>query len=79
MKKVKVNEMREHLAKYLSDTEEGGEIDITKHSRPVARLVSLEPAPPVFPDLSDYRESLNVVKKSPVSETIIDQRNEERY
>ncbi|MFO7845475.1 MAG: type II toxin-antitoxin system prevent-host-death family antitoxin [Balneolaceae bacterium] len=78
MKKVKVKEVREHLADYLSDAEKGEEIIITKHSRPVARLVSLEPSSPLFPDLSDHRKSITV-KNSPVSETIIDLRKKERY
>jgi len=78
MKKVKVNEVREHLAEYLSDAEKGEEIIITKHSRPIARLVPLEPSSPGFPDLSSHRKSVTV-KNRPVSETIIDQRKEERY
>ncbi len=78
MKKVKVNEVREHLAEYLSDAEKGEEIIITKHSRPIARLVPLEPSSPVFPDLSDHRKSVTV-KNKPVSETILDLRKEERY
>ncbi|WP_158607340.1 type II toxin-antitoxin system Phd/YefM family antitoxin [Rhodohalobacter sp. SW132] len=78
MKKVKVNEVREHLADYLSDAEKGEEIIITKHSRPIARLVPLKPSSTVFPDLSDHRKSVAIKNKS-VSETIIDQRKEERY
>lgn len=78
MKKVKVNEMREPLAEYLSDAEKGEEIVITKHSRPAARLVPLEPSSPAFPDLNDHRKSINV-KNSPLSKTVIDQRKEERY
>ena len=78
MKKVKVNEFREHLAKYLSDAERGEEIIITKHSRPVARLVPLKPATSKFPDLSKHRHSMSL-KNKPLFETIIEQRDQERY
>jgi len=78
MKKVKVNEVREHLAEYLSDAEKGEEIIITKHSRPIARLVPLKPKSSEFPDLNKHRNSIDL-KNRPLSETIIDQRKEERY
>jgi len=78
MKKIKVNEVREHLAKYLSDAEKGEEIIITKHSRPIARLVPLKSKSFEFPDLSKHRNSINI-KGRALSDTIIDQRKEERY
>jgi prevent-host-death family protein len=78
MKKVKVNEVREHLAKYLSDAEKGEEIIITKHSRPIARLGPLEPSDSEFPDLSEHRKSIKL-KNQPLSKTVLEQRNEERY
>ena len=78
MKKVKVNEVREHLAKYLSEAEKGEEIIITKHSRPIARLVPLKSTSTEFPDLSKHRNSINIKGRS-LSDTIIDQRQEERY
>lgn len=78
MKKVQVNEVREHLAKYLSDAEKGEEIIITKHNRPVARLVPVKSDTSGFPDLSEHRKKLDV-KRKPVSETVIDSRKEERY
>jgi prevent-host-death family protein len=78
MKKVQVNEVREHLAKYLSDAEKGEEIIITKHSRPIARLVPLESSASEFPDLSNHRESITL-KNQPLSETVIELRNSERY
>lgn len=78
MEKVKVNEVREHLAKYLSEAEKGEEIIITKHSRPVARLVPIDASTPGFPDLTEHCKAINV-KNNPLSKTIIDQRKEERY
>jgi len=78
MKKVKVNEVREHLAKYLSDAEKGEEIIITKHSRPIARLGPLEPSASELPDLSEHRKSIKL-QNQPLSTTVMEQRNEERY
>lgn len=78
MKKVQVNEVREKLAKYLSEAEQGEEIIITKHSRPVARLVPIESKNTGFPDLSEFREKMTV-KGKPMSEEVAKLRKEERY
>lgn len=78
MKKVKVNEVREHLAKYLSYAEKGVEIIITKHSRPIAKLGPLEPSASEFPDLSEHRKSIKL-KNLPLSEIIVEHRDEEIY
>lgn len=42
MKKVPVNKVREHLAKYLTEAERGEEVVITRHNKPVAKLVNYE-------------------------------------
>lgn len=77
MKKVPINEVREHLAKYLTEAELGEEVIITKHNKPIAKLVNyVEPKKPRFPDMKDFRESLNI--EGSVLETLIDMRNEER-
>lgn len=80
MKKVQVNEVRESLAKYLSEAEQGEEIVITRHSKPVARLIAYEEKEKTgFPDLTEFRKSLKV-KGKPMSEVVIDmRRNEERF
>ena len=36
---VGVRELRDHLSRYLADVSDGGEVVITDHGRPVARLV----------------------------------------
>lgn len=77
MKKVQVNEVREHLAKYLSEAEKGEEIIITKHNRPIARLMPVQSGKTGFPDLSKHRKKMNVRGK-PVSKEVIDSRKEER-
>lgn len=78
MKKVQVNEVREKLAKYLSEAEQGEEIIITKHSKPIARLMPVESKKSEFPDLSEFREKMTV-KGKPMSETVTKMRKEERY
>ena len=78
MKEVQVNKVREHLAKYLSEAEQGEEIIITKHSKPVAKLVAYEEKKPILPDLTEFRKSIKVEGK-PMSEVIIEMRRNTRY
>lgn len=78
MKKVQVNEVREKLAKYLSEAERGEEIIITKHSKPIARLMPIESKKSEFSDLSEFREKITVKGKS-MSEEISEMRRKERY
>jgi len=78
MKKVQVNQVREQLAKYLAEAEHGEEIIITKHSKPVARLVAYEEKKPKFPDMSEFRKQFKV-KGKPLSEIVIEMRREERF
>ena len=77
MKKVQVNEVREKLAKYLAEAEQGEEIIITRHSKPIARLVAYQEDKPKFPDLTEFRDSIKV--KGSVLETLLEIRKEERY
>lgn len=78
MKKVQVNEVREKLAKYLSEAEQGEEIIITKHSKPIARLMPVESKQSEFPDLTKFREKVKI-KGKPMSEEVSDMRRKERY
>ncbi len=77
MKKVQVNKIREHLAKYLAEAEQGEEIVITRHSKPVARLVPVDQSKPVFPDLDEFRKKISVRGK-PMTEEIAEMRKQER-
>ena len=77
MKKVQVNKIREHLAKYLAEAEQGEEIVITRHSKPVARLLPVDYGKPVFPDLEEFRKKIKVSGK-PMSEEIVELRKLER-
>jgi len=79
MKKVPINEVRDHLAKYLAEAEHGEEIIITRYNKPVAKLVNYsEVEKPEFPDLSEFRKKISV-KGKPMSEFLVETRGEERY
>lgn len=81
MKKVPVNQVREQLAKYLTEAERGEEVIITKHNKPVAKLVSYnepEKKKKEFPDMKEFRKKIKV-KGKPMSEFVVEMRREERY
>lgn len=78
-KEVPINEVREELAKYLAEAERGNEIIITKHKKPIAKLVSYkEKERPRIPDMSEFRKRITVEGK-PMSEFVSELRNEERF
>ena len=79
MKKVPVNKVREQLAKYLTEAERGEEVIITRHNKPIDKLVNYEEPEKKkkFPDMSEFRKSLKV--KGSVLETLLETRNEERF
>ncbi len=78
MKKAQVNQVREHLAKYISEAEKGEETIITKHGKPVARIAPIKNENPYFPDLKEHRDRLSVRGKS-LSKTVTESRKKERY
>lgn len=78
MKKVQVNEVREKLAKYLAEAEQGEEIIILRHSKPVARLVAYKDEKPEFPDMTKFRKQFKD-KGKPLSEIVTEMRREERF
>ena len=79
MKKVPVNQVREQMAKYLAEAERGEEIIITKHNKPIAKLVNYtESEKPKFPDMTEFRKKIKV-KGKPMSEFVIQMRREDKY
>jgi prevent-host-death family protein len=36
---VGVRQLRDHLSKYLAEVKDGGEVVVTEHGRPIARLI----------------------------------------
>jgi prevent-host-death family protein len=81
MIKVPVNKVREQLAKYLTEAERGEEVIITKHNKPIAKLVNYEEPQnekKKFPDMTEFRKQFKI-KGKPLSQTVIDMRREDRY
>lgn len=80
MKKVPVNKVREQLAKYLTEAERGEEVIITKHNKPIAKLVNYEESKQKkeFPDMEEFRKKIKI-KGKPLSETVIEIRRNARY
>lgn len=73
-----VREVRENLRAYIERVEAGEEVVIRRRGRAVARLVPPEPEASRFPDLTEFRASIEI-KGEPASETVIRQRREARY
>ena len=77
MGEVNVKDARDQLSALLDRVEKGEEIIIRRRGKRVAKMV-----PPGnisnLPSLKDFRASLKVRGK-PLSRTVIDARNEERY
>jgi prevent-host-death family protein len=79
MRKAGIREVRQNLSALLEEVQRGREVLITDRGRPVARLVPasrLSPRP--FPNLAAFRRAMPVVDP-PVSQAIIDEREESPY
>jgi prevent-host-death family protein len=77
MLEVNVKEARSKLSNLLDRVERGEEIIIKRRGRKVALLVSPQ-REDALPSLKKFRASISATGKS-LSETVIDQRKEERY
>jgi prevent-host-death family protein len=77
MLEVNVKEARSKLSNLLDRVERGEEIIIKRRGKKVALLVSPE-RKNALPSLKDFRASISIGGKS-LSETVTDQRQEERY
>lgn len=78
MLEINVKEMRSNLSVLLARVERGEEIVITKHGRKIARLISVDTTRASLPSLADFRSGIKA-KGKPLSRTVIDSRNRERY
>ncbi len=45
MKRVGVAELKDNLSRHLREVEAGGEIEVTDHDRPIARLIPIANKP----------------------------------
>jgi prevent-host-death family protein len=77
MGEVNVKDARSQLSALLDRVEKGEEIIIKRRGKRVAKMI-----PPgnssTLPSLKDFRASLKA-RGTPLSRTVIDARNEERY
>jgi prevent-host-death family protein len=78
MEEVTVKQARNKISALLDKTEKGEDVLILRRGKKVARLVPAEGGEKHFPDLSAFRESITV-KGGPLSQTVIDGRDAERY
>lgn len=65
MNDIGAHEAKTHLPRLLDEVEQGANYTITKHGRPVARLVGMKGAAPRDPDLvrqatADFRAGVGV-------------------
>jgi prevent-host-death family protein len=78
MVEVSVKEARDNFRTYLDRAEAGEEIIVTRRGKEVARIVPPRREPKKFPDLTEFRKSIEL-RGEPMSETVIRQRRESRY
>jgi len=78
MLEINVKEARSNLSSILDRVEKGEEIIITRRGKRVARISNIVNNPTPLKSLKQFRDKIGVKGKS-LSQTVIDQREEERY
>ena len=78
MTEVSVKDARANFRAWLGRAEAGEEIVITRRGKEVARLVPPRREPKRFPDLTEFRKSIEL-RGEPLSETVMRLRRESRY
>ena len=79
MNTVSIGEARRRLSRIVGAAERGEVTIITRHGRPVAKIVSADAAGERrLPDLSEFRASIQV-RGRPLSQVVADARDEARY
>jgi len=78
MEEINVRDARRELKALLDRVEQGEEIVILRHGKPVARLVPPRPEAEPLPSMKSFRASLGYAPKGLVREVIAG-RDEERY
>jgi len=76
--KVNVKEARKNFRALLQLVEAGEEVILLRWGKEVARLVPPKTEEQTLPSLKEFRSSLNV-KGEPLSQKVIQLREEERY
>ncbi len=78
MLEINVKEVRENLSSILDKVEQGEDIVITRRGKRVARITNLDENPTPLKSLKNFRANINIQGNS-LSQTVITQREEERY
>ncbi len=78
MLEINVKEARDHFGALLDRVEQGEEIIIVRRGKKVAHLIPPVQTEQFLPSLKKFRKSIRI-KGKPLSEVVIDLRNEERY
>ena len=78
MLEINVKEARSNLSTLLDRVEKGEEIIITRRGKRVARISNIVNTPTPLRSLKQFRNKIRI-KGKPLSQTVIDQRKEERY
>ncbi|MBM2837865.1 MAG: Antitoxin [Deltaproteobacteria bacterium] len=74
-----VKEARQHFTEYLSRVEKGEEVIITKREEPVAKISAIQrKAKGRLLSHKELRDSI-MAKGKPLSEIVVESRQEERY
>jgi len=78
MKALSVKQIRTRLSKVIREAECGESTTITRYGKPVARIVPAETHRPIFPDLSQFRASIEPRGKT-LTDTLREMREEQRF
>ncbi len=78
MIEINVKEVRSNLSSILDKVEQGEDIVITRRGKRVARITNLDENPTPLRSLKSFRANISIQGNS-LSQTVIAQREEERY
>ncbi|MFO7802673.1 MAG: type II toxin-antitoxin system prevent-host-death family antitoxin [Desulfovermiculus sp.] len=75
---VNVKVARAQISALLDKAQKGEEVTILRRGKQIARLVTVDGPSKRLPDLTEFRNSI-AVKGKPLSQAVIQGRDEERY
>ncbi len=75
---INVKDARSRLRSLLDRVEAGGEVIILRRGKEVARLVPPQGEGKPLPSLKEFRASIRIIGE-PLIDTVIQERQEERY
>ncbi len=78
MLEINVKEARSNLSSILDRVEKGEEIVITRRGKRIARISNIDNKPTPLKSLKQFRNKISI-KGTSLSQTVINQRENERY